>query len=98
MYARASTLQGAPDQADEAIGSYENALATFRNIDGNRGAFLLIERSSGKGIGVTLWESKEAMQASRQRADELRQQDASSTGASIVSVEEYEVAVWDIGS
>src|ERR671935_2696380 len=98
MHARASTLQGSPDQVDEAISGYENALATFRSIDGNRGAFLLLDRGSGKGIGVTLWESEDAMHASRQRADELRQQAASSTGATIVSVEEYEVAVWDVRS
>jgi hypothetical protein len=38
------------------------------------------------------------MLPSRQRADELRQQAASSTGANIASVEQYEVAVWDVGS
>ena len=95
MYARATTLQGSPDQAEEAIAGYENALNTFRSMDGNKGAFLLIDRGSGKGIGVTLWESEDAMHASRQRADELRQQAASSVGATIVSVEEYEVAVWE---
>jgi heme-degrading monooxygenase HmoA len=98
MYARASTLQGSPDQADEAISSYEKALATFRSIDGNRGAFMLIDRSSGQGISVTLWEDEAAMQGSRKRADELRQQAASSTDATIVSVHEYDVAVWDVGS
>ena len=96
MYARASTLQGSPERAEEAVQGYENALAAFRGIDGNRGAFLLIDRSSGRGIGVTLWESEEAMQASRAQADQLRQQAASSVGASVESVAEYEVAVWEV--
>jgi heme-degrading monooxygenase HmoA len=94
MYARASTVQGPPDRVDEAVRGYEEALSTFRDIDGNRGAFLLIDRSSGRGIGVTLWDSEDAMRNSRQRADELRQQAAASVGATIQSVDEYEVAVW----
>lgn len=96
MYARATTLEGSPDGVDEAIRGYEGALSTFRGIDGNRGAFLLIDRGNGRGIGVTLWESEEAMRNSRQRADELRQQAAASVGATVESVEEYEIAVWDI--
>lgn len=96
MYARATTLQGSPDQVDEAIRGYENALSTFRDIDGNRGAFLLIDRTSGRGIGVTLWESEDAMRNSRAQADDLRQQTASSVGATVEAVEEYEVAVWDV--
>jgi heme-degrading monooxygenase HmoA len=96
MYARATTLQGSPDQVDEAIRGYEDTLSTLRGIDGNRGAFLLIDRGKGRGIGVTLWESDEAMQDSRAQADQLRQQAAASVGATVESVDEYEVAVWDI--
>ena len=96
MHARATTLRGQPDRVDEAIHQYEAALTMFREIPGNRGAFLLIDRTAGKGIGVTLWESEQAVEASRERADELRQQAAEQAGGEIASVEEYEVAVWDV--
>ena len=95
MYARATTLAGSPERAEEAIQGYKGALSMFRSIDGNRGAFLLIDRSKGRAVGVTLWESEEAMQASRAQADQLRQQAASGVDASIESVDEYEVAVWE---
>ena len=96
MHARATTIQGSPDRIDEAIEQYRNALAMFRDIPGNRGAFLLVDRSAGRGIGVSLWESEQAVQESRQRADELRQQAAEQAQGQIVTVEEYEVAVWDV--
>ena len=93
MYARATTYQGSPEDVQEAIVHYQEGISSVREISGNRGAFLLVDRSAGKGIGVTLWESDEAMQASRKRADELRQQAQESPGE---SVDEYEVAAWAV--
>ena len=96
MYARATTYRGSPEQVQEAIVHYQEGIPSIREISGNRGAFLLVDRSAGKGVGVTLWESEEAMHASRRRADELRQQDQE-PGGEIDPVEEYEVAIWAIG-
>jgi heme-degrading monooxygenase HmoA len=96
MYARATTLRTSPDRIEEGVQDYRSGLAEFRAIEGNRGAFLLVDRDSGKGIGVTLWESEEAMRNSRAQADQLRRQAADSADADIASVEEYEVAVWDV--
>jgi hypothetical protein len=61
VYARATTRQGSPEQVQEGIVHYQAGIASFREVAGNRGAFLLVDRLSGKGIGVTLWESEEAM-------------------------------------
>ncbi len=96
MYARATTLLAAPEHVQEAIVHYQEGIPSIREISGNRGAFLLVDRSAGKGISVTLWESDEAMQASRKRADELRQQ-AQEPGGEIDPVDEFEVAVWAVG-
>ena len=94
MYARATTYRGSPEDVQEAIVHYEEGIPSVRAIAGNRGAFLLVDRSGGKGVGVTLWESEEAMQASRKRADELRQPAQEAGGD---PVDEYEVAVWAVG-
>ncbi len=96
MYARATTLRASPKHVQEAIVHYQEGIPSVREISGNRGAFLLVDRSAGKGISVTLWESDEAMQASRKRADELRQQ-AQEPGGEIDPVDEFEVAVWAVG-
>ena len=96
MYARATTYRGSPEQVQEAIVHYQEGIPSIHEISGNRGAFLLVDRSAGRGVGVTLWESEEAMQASRKRAEELRQQ-AQEPGGEIDPVDEYEVAVWAVG-
>jgi heme-degrading monooxygenase HmoA len=96
VYARAATLRASPEHVQEAIVHYQEGIPSIREISGNRGAFLLVDRSAGKGISVTLWESEGAMQASRRRADELRQQ-AQEPGGEIDPVDEFEVAVWAVG-
>ena len=96
MYARTTRLRISTEEVQEGIDHYEAGIPTFRKIAGNRGAFLLVDRSSGKGIGVTLWESEEAMRASRKHADELRQKAAQESGSELASVDEYEVAVWAV--
>lgn len=98
MYARATTLRGPAESVDAGVQQYRDVLSRFRQMAGNEGAFLLIDRRSGKGIGVTLWESEKAMVDSREQADQMRQQAAQQTRAQIESVEEYEVAVWDVTS
>ena len=94
MHARATTLRASTRPVQEEIDHYQEGIPSVREIPGNRGAFLLVDRSARKAIGVTLWESEEAMQASRQRADELREQAQEAPGE---SVDEYEVAVWEVG-
>lgn len=96
MHARATTVRVGHDAGDEAIGQYREALTTFRGIEGNRGAFLLVDRTGGRGVGVTLWETEEAMLSSREQAEQLRQRAADQARGEIESVVEYEVAVWEV--
>jgi heme-degrading monooxygenase HmoA len=96
VFARATTLEGPADRVDEGIRNYGDALSEFRSMPGNKGAFLLIDRGSGRAVGVTLWESRQAMQESQDRAQELRTQAAEAVSAAVKSVDEYEVAVWDV--
>jgi hypothetical protein len=93
MYARATTYRGSPEDVQEAIVHWEEGVPSIREFAGSRGAFLLVDRSAGAGVGFTLWESAGSMRASRERADELRQQAQEPIGE---SVDEYEVAVWAV--
>ncbi len=96
MHARATTVRVGQDAAGEAISQYRDALTAFRAMDGNRGAFLLVDRTGGRGVGVTLWETEEAMLSSREQAQQLRQRAADQAQGEIESVIEYEVAVWEV--
>jgi heme-degrading monooxygenase HmoA len=96
MYARATTLTVPAERQAEGVERYRAGLSSFRQIPGNRGAFLLVDQDGGRGVGVTLWESEDAMVQSRERADQLRQQAATEASGEILAVDEYEVAVWDV--
>jgi hypothetical protein len=63
---------------------------------GSHGGILLIDRESGKAMAITLWQDEAAMQASEERANELRRTASQELGASEPPrVERYEVAVFD---
>jgi heme-degrading monooxygenase HmoA len=62
-------------------------------MEGNQGATLLVDRSSGKAITITYWDTEEHLQASVDAANQVRQRAADQGGLSIRSVEHYEVAM-----
>jgi heme-degrading monooxygenase HmoA len=97
MHARVSHVAGLPENADRGIESFRNTtLPELKSQDGNRGALLLIDRASGNGIAITLWEDEEAMQSSEDWANEARRSASEQMGgAGEARVERYEVAVFE---
>ena len=68
-------------------------LPQVRKLKGNVGAVSLVDRASGRGTIITLWESADALAKSEQDADQLREQAAKGAGQSIAGVDRYDVAV-----
>lgn len=95
MFARSTRFVGVTDE-QQATEQYRQALERFREMEGNGGAFLLVQRGAGIGVGVTLWNDEQAMANSREQAEQLRQRAAGEAGAQVERVEEWEVAVWDV--
>jgi hypothetical protein len=96
MYARVNTFEGAVDRIDDGVRDIQERIVPWaRETDGCKGAIALVDRESGKTIGITLWESQEAMLASETSAAELRSGSADVMGGS-PQVERYEVAVWEV--
>jgi heme-degrading monooxygenase HmoA len=93
MHARVSTYRFPADGLDEAVREFENAVPKVQQMEGNKGAVLLVDRASAKGMTITYWESEQAMQGSTGAADEVREGAASAARGSIESVEGYEVAM-----
>ena len=92
MFARVTTLQGSPDRIDEAArGLQERAVPFVRQLSGFKGAYWLANRQTGKALAVGLWESEDAMRASEAQIEQSRRESAQAVGATIQSVEEYEV-------
>ncbi len=93
MFARVSTIQGKQEQIDEGIRHYrEQVLPAARKMAGFKGAYLLVDRKSGKNLGITLWETEKDLQASAAAADKLRGQASRIVDAAKApTVEVYEV-------
>jgi hypothetical protein len=94
MYARVATFESDPANVDDAIGLVRAEVESGDTPAGLEGAkmLMLVDRESGKGLGVTLFETEEAMR----RGDEAL--NAMSPGGSErrTSVEFYEVPVQTI--
>jgi hypothetical protein len=91
--ARASRMEGPTDTVDEAIRhAQEDVLPRATQLDGWGGVLFLVDRSTGKSMVITLWETPEARQASEEAANQLRKDAAETGGGTITGVERYEVA------
>ena len=89
MHARVSTYQ--TDDADRLIKGFESVSDELEQIDGFSHAYFMVDRESGKAVSVTIWESEDALRASSTKADKLRQKGTEPSGASIISVDHYEI-------
>ena len=99
MHARGSTLEGPSDEMDEALSQVrEHVLPLLQQQDGFKGFIALGNRQSGELIGITFWESEQAMQASEEVGDRTRSETAEDTGDTIEDVERYEVGLFEMSS
>ena len=99
VYARVSALEGPPELMDEGLRqAREVVLPRGRLLDGFKGMIALGDRHSGKTLGITFWESEEAMRASEEAANQLRQESAEASGDEIAGVERYEVGIFEVQS
>jgi hypothetical protein len=64
-----ATFQGDPANSEEAIGRVRNEVESGESPAGLEGAnmLMLVDRMSGKGLGITLFESEEAMRRGDRR-------------------------------
>ena len=97
MYARVNTFEGPADRVDEGIRHMEEQiLPQVREMDGSKGLIALVDRQTGKTLGITLWESQEKMLASETQAAGIRSASAEAMGTSSPQVERYEVVIWEV--
>jgi hypothetical protein len=63
MYARVATFESDPANVDDAINMVRQEVESGQTPAGLEGAkmLMLVDRQIGKGLGITLFESEEAM-------------------------------------
>ena len=99
MYARMSTLEGPADRMDEGLRQVrEHALPQLQQQDGFKGFVALGDRQSGKLIGISFWESEEAMRAAEEVGDRTRRESAEAMGDTIEDVDRFEVDLFEAPS
>jgi hypothetical protein len=91
MYARVASFEGDPAGVDDSIREVRSAVESDETPPGLEGAkmLMLISRETGKGLGITLFESEEAMRRGHEALNAM----SPAGGERRTSVEFYEVPV-----
>jgi hypothetical protein len=92
VYARSTTIQAQPSSIDAGIAHLrDEVMPALQAIDGCVGVSLLVDRESGRCIATSAWETEEAMRASADRIQPIRDRAAEMFGGS-PTVDEWEIA------
>jgi quinol monooxygenase YgiN len=92
MYARSTTIQAQPSSIDAGIAHMrDEVMPALEAIDGCVGLSLLVDRTSGRCIATSSWESEEAMRASAESLRPIRDRAAELFGGG-AQIEEWEIA------
>lgn len=95
MYARTTTIEAMPSSVDAGIAYVrDKVMPLLEALDGHIGLSLLADRSSGRCIITTAWESEDAMHESAPAVQEVRRRAAEIFGdGGSPTVDEWEIAV-----
>ena len=91
MYARSTTVQVRPSSIDLAVARVrDDVMPVVPTTEGCLGLSMLVNRTSGRCIVTTAWQTEEAM-----TADECLQPlvDGATTGSAMPEVEDWEIGV-----
>ena len=94
MFARVRVTNAVPEKVDEGIRQFRDVvLPSYTNVAGFRGGYMLADRTKGKLIGVTLWNTKADLDATEGTSQRLRTAGSHAAGGTVHSVDIYEVVV-----
>jgi hypothetical protein len=92
MFARVTVIQGSPEAYDQAVQAIQGqAIPGARQIPGLVSGYWALDRSKGKGVSFTVYDSEESLKASEEPVRQLREKAVAAAGAKVVSVETYEI-------
>ena len=94
MFARIGTWQGTPAELERwIVRAREQVKPAIVRDPGLKAVYWLVDRGAGKGLIVTIWESREAMDASEQVRAARQAATSAATGAA-VTTDRYEIVDW----
>ena len=99
MHARMFAFEGSSEEIDAAVAlTREEILPLERQMTGFRGLILLSDKEAQKLISLSLWESEELMLQSEESARTIVRLAAKSLGGKRLSIEPFEVAVFELAT
>jgi heme-degrading monooxygenase HmoA len=93
MFARVARYRFPEERYDDAVAAFRTASEQLREIEGNAGGYLLVDRDNSTALTVTFWESRAAMEASEVRASRLRNVAIGEVVGSVEAVDRCEVSL-----
>jgi heme-degrading monooxygenase HmoA len=94
MHARTGRVSFSPDKADDLVRHVrETVVPQYHEREGFKGFTLLLDRSAGEGLGISFWETEEAMHATDELADRIRRSAADSGAGSDRGAQRFEVPI-----
>ena len=91
---RTAWLQTDPGGVDGLIDTYKlAALPQIEGLEGFCSASFMVNRTTGRAVSSTCFESSAAMQASREQANQIRSAGTKQANATVIEVCEFELAV-----
>lgn len=91
---RATWIKVPPGQVEQAMDFYRTSvLPSLEDLEGFCSASFLMNRSTGRAVSSTTFDSHEAMDRNRERATELRNTRTRELGADILDIGEFELAL-----
>ena len=97
MFARVHTLATTEEQYQRGLEIIRDELLPWaRDSDGFRGLIGLVDRREGKALVITLWADAESFERSAASGDRLSALTAAASGATRVSLDGYEVALFEL--
>ena len=95
MFARMITAQAGAEGFDGTIRLFEQQLPVARQLPGFKGYYLLTDAGTGKVVVISLWETREQMDAVTAGAgpSSIRDQHNPATGLTDMHLETYEVTM-----
>jgi heme-degrading monooxygenase HmoA len=94
MHARIGRITFSPESGDQ-VTSYvrDNVVPNYEGAAGYKGFTLLLDTSRGEAIGISFWESEDAMRGTDGLADQAREGAAEAGSGSDQGPQHFEVAL-----
>ncbi|MDQ3671521.1 MAG: hypothetical protein M3364_03655 [Actinomycetota bacterium] len=96
MHARVATFEGDSSRIDNLVGTIRERMSAGDEIPGAKRFLMLIDREGGMTLGITFFDSEDAIQAAEPIFDKMGDEVPEKLRGRRTSVETYEVAVDDI--